>query len=105
MFTEFEALTLITTPPLPLLPKTLSECSTFRLALRGTRVFPLLLKQFSMKLETEAEAILTQLIKLIGGKTDTGEPRPAWADEGARGGDHAQVRLPLYLISGPLAYW
>ena len=58
-----------------------------------------------MKLETEAEAILTQLIKLIGGKTDTGEPRPAWVDEGARGGDHAQVRLPLYLISGPLAYW
>jgi hypothetical protein len=26
-------------------------------------------------------------------------------DEGARDGDHAQVWLPLYLISGTLAYW
>ena len=106
IFTEFRALTLITTPPLPLLPnKTFSERSAIRLALRGTRVFSLLLKQFSPKLETEAEAILVQLIKLIGGKTDIGEPRPARVDEGARNGDLAQVRLPLYLISGSLAYW
>jgi hypothetical protein len=69
MFTAFRTLTLITTPLLPLLLKTLSERSAFRLSLRGTPVFPLLLKQFSPNLETEAEAILTLLIKLIGGKT------------------------------------
>ena len=34
--------------------------------------------------------------------TDAGKPRPAWVDEGARDGDHAQVSLPLYLISDPL---
>ena len=70
MFTAFRTLTLITTPLLPLLLKTLSERSAFRLALRGTRVFPLLLKRFSPKLKTAAEAILTLLIKLIGGKTE-----------------------------------
>jgi len=37
-----------------------------------------LLKQFSSELETEAEVILTLLIKLISGETDTGEPRPGW---------------------------
>jgi hypothetical protein len=37
-----------------------------------------LLKQFSSKLETEAEVILTLLIKLAGGETDAGEPRPGW---------------------------
>jgi Guanine nucleotide exchange factor in Golgi transport N-terminal len=37
-----------------------------------------LLKQFSSKLETEAEVILTLLIKLIGGETDAGELRPGW---------------------------
>jgi hypothetical protein len=67
--------------------------------------FSLLLKQFSPKLKTEAEAILTQLINLIGGKTDAGGPRPAWVDDGSRNGDLAQVRLPLYLISGSLAQW
>jgi hypothetical protein len=89
----------------PLLLKPLSKRSTFPLALRGTRVVFLLFKQFSCKLETEAEAILTLLIKLIGGGTDAGEPRPAWADEGPRDGGHAQVRPPLYLVSGSLAYW
>jgi Guanine nucleotide exchange factor in Golgi transport N-terminal len=69
MFTAFRTLTLITTPLLPLLLKTLSERSAFRLSLRGTPVFPLLLKRVSPNLETEAEAILTLLIKLIGGKT------------------------------------
>jgi hypothetical protein len=62
----------------PLLFKTLSERSAFPLALRATRVVFLLLKQFSSKLETEAEVILTLLIKLISGETDTGEPRPGW---------------------------
>jgi hypothetical protein len=62
----------------PLLLKTLSERSAFPLALRGTRVVFLLLKQFSSKLETEAEVILTLLIKLISGETDAGEPRPGW---------------------------
>jgi hypothetical protein len=62
----------------PLLLKTLSERSAFPLALRGTRVVFLLLKQFSSKLETEAEVILTLLIKLIIGETDAGEPRPGW---------------------------
>jgi hypothetical protein len=78
MFTAFRTLTLITTPPLPLLLKTLSERSVFLLALRGTRVVFLLLKQFSSKLETEADVILTLLIKLISGETDTGEPRPGY---------------------------
>jgi hypothetical protein len=72
--------------------KTLSERSSSRLALRGTRVSSLLLKQFSPKLETEAT--LGLLIKLIGGETDAGEPRPAWVDEGTREGDHTQVRSP-----------
>ena len=62
----------------PLLLKTLSERSAFPLALRGTRVVFLLLKQFSSELETEAEVILTLLIKLISGETDAGEPRPGW---------------------------
>ena len=29
----------------------------------------------------------------------------AWVDEGTRDGDHAWVRLPLYLISRTLTYW
>jgi hypothetical protein len=41
----------------PLLLKTLSEHSAFPLALRGTRVVLLLLKQFSFELKTEAEVI------------------------------------------------
>jgi hypothetical protein len=48
--------------------KALSERSASRLALRGTRVFSLLLKQLSPKLETEAT--LGLLIKLTGGETD-----------------------------------
>ncbi|KAF8481495.1 guanine nucleotide exchange factor in Golgi transport N-terminal-domain-containing protein, partial [Russula emetica] len=57
----------------PLLLKTLFERSAFPLALRGTRVvfLRLLLKQFSSELEAEAEVILTLLIKLISGETDT----------------------------------
>ncbi|KAF8495978.1 hypothetical protein F5888DRAFT_1708057 [Russula emetica] len=43
----------------PLLLKTLSERSAFPLALRGTRVIFLLLKQSSSELEKEAEVILT----------------------------------------------
>ena len=86
----------------PLLLKTLSERSPFPLALRGTRVVFLLLKQFSAELETEAEVFLTLLIKLISGETEAGEPRPAWmrvlAMEIMRG------CVPLYLISGTLTY-
>ena len=62
----------------PLLLKTLSERSPFPLALRGTRVVFLLLKQFSSELETEAEVFLTLFIKLISGETEAGEPRPGW---------------------------
>ena len=64
----------------PLLLKTLFECSAFPLALRGTRVvfLRLLLKQFSSELEAEAEVILTLLIKLISGETDTCKPQPGW---------------------------
>jgi hypothetical protein len=61
----------------PLLLKTLPS-SAFPLALRDTCIVFLLLKQFSSKLETEAEVILTLLIKLIGGETDAGELRPGW---------------------------
>jgi Guanine nucleotide exchange factor in Golgi transport N-terminal len=53
------------TPPL------CSERSAFPLALRGTRIVFLLLKQFSSELETDAEVILTLLIRLIGGETDS----------------------------------
>ena len=56
----------------------LFQGSAFPLALRGTRVVFLLLKQFSSKLETEVEVILTPFIKLISGETDGGEPRPGW---------------------------
>jgi Guanine nucleotide exchange factor in Golgi transport N-terminal len=56
----------------------LSKRSAFPLALRGTRIVFLLLKQFSSQLETEADVILTLLIKLISGETDPGEPRPGW---------------------------
>jgi hypothetical protein len=56
----------------PLLPKTLSGHSAFPLAIRGTRTVLLLLKQFPFELETEAEVILTPLIKLIIGETDAG---------------------------------
>ncbi|KAF8494081.1 guanine nucleotide exchange factor in Golgi transport N-terminal-domain-containing protein [Russula emetica] len=64
----------------PLLLKTLFERSAFPLALRGTRVvfLRLLLKQFSSELEAEAEVILTLLIKLISGETDTCKPQPGW---------------------------
>jgi hypothetical protein len=55
----------------PLLLKALSEHPAFPPALRGTRVIFLLLKQFS-ELETEAEVILTLLIKFIIGETDAG---------------------------------
>ncbi|KAF8494680.1 hypothetical protein F5888DRAFT_1716055 [Russula emetica] len=38
----------------------------------------LLLKQFSSELEAEAEVILTLLIKLISGETDTCKHQPGW---------------------------
>jgi Guanine nucleotide exchange factor in Golgi transport N-terminal len=72
-----ELLLLLQHHPFPLLLKTLFERSAFLLALRGTHVDSLLLKQFS-ELETEAEVILTPLIKFIIGETDAREPRPGW---------------------------
>jgi hypothetical protein len=50
----------------PLLLRTLSECTAFSLAVRNTRVIPLLLKEISSEIETEVEVTLTRLIKLIG---------------------------------------
>ena len=43
------------------------------IALRGTRAVFVLLKKFFSKLETEAEVILTLLVKLISVETDAGE--------------------------------
>ena len=59
-----------------LLLKTLSKRSAFPLALHGTRVVSLLLKQFSSELETEAEVIHTLLIRLIIYEIDADEPPP-----------------------------
>jgi hypothetical protein len=44
---------------------TSSPCSAFPPALCGTRVVIFVLKQFSSKLETEAEVIVTLLIKFV----------------------------------------
>jgi hypothetical protein len=65
MFTAFRALILLQHHLFSLLFKTLSERSTFLLALCGTRVVFPLLKQFSSELETEAEVIPTLLITII----------------------------------------
>ncbi|KAJ7226681.1 hypothetical protein GGX14DRAFT_692973 [Mycena pura] len=64
----------------PLLLKALSDRPSFPLTLRCTRVVFLLLKQFSLKLETEAEIFLMLLIKIIGDDhSEQGEqPRPQW---------------------------
>jgi hypothetical protein len=84
-FTASRALTLLLLLqhylfPLLLKLKPLSERSAFRLPLHNTRVVFLLLKEPSCEHETEAEVILTLLIKPIGGEIDACEPRPAWAD-------------------------
>jgi hypothetical protein len=78
MFKAFRALTLITTPPFRFAPQITLRALRFPLALRGTRVVFLSLKQFSSELEVEAEVNLTyssnsRAIKLIGG-IDAGEP-------------------------------
>ncbi len=57
----------------PLLLKALSERPVFPLTLRCTRVVFLLLKQFSVELETESEVFLMLLIKII-----TDEDHPQW---------------------------
>jgi Guanine nucleotide exchange factor in Golgi transport N-terminal len=62
MFTASEPLLLLQHHLLSLLLKRLSDRSAFPLALRGTRVVFLLLKQFSFELRTEAEIIFTPLI-------------------------------------------
>jgi hypothetical protein len=79
MFTAFRAHTLIITPPFPHAPQ--DPQSEHSASLRGTCAFSLLLK-------LETEVTLGLLIKLVGGETDAGEPRPAWVDEGAHVGDH-----------------
>ncbi|KAF8500790.1 hypothetical protein F5888DRAFT_1676338 [Russula emetica] len=78
MFTAFRTLTLITTPPLPPASRNALRVLRFSACPPRHRVVFLLLKQFSSKLETEVDVILTLLIKLISGETDTGEPRPGW---------------------------
>ncbi|CCO28933.1 Protein MON2 homolog [Rhizoctonia solani AG-1 IB] len=63
----------------PLLLKSLSDRPHFPLTLRSTRVVFLLLKQFSIELETESEVFLMLFIKVITGDSDNGEaPRPHW---------------------------
>ncbi|KAF8666808.1 C-terminal region of Mon2 protein [Rhizoctonia solani] len=63
----------------PLLLKSLSDRPHFPLTLRSTRVVFLLLKQFSVELETESEVFLMLFIKVIAGDSDIGEsPRPHW---------------------------
>ncbi|KAG8692675.1 hypothetical protein FRC09_011038, partial [Ceratobasidium sp. 395] len=63
----------------PLLLKSLSDRPHFPLTLRSTRVVFLLLKQFSIELETESEVFLMLFIKVVAGDSDGGEaPRPHW---------------------------
>ncbi|KAF7333497.1 Protein MON2 [Mycena venus] len=65
----------------PLLLKALSDRPLFPLTLRCTRVVFLLLKQFALELETEAEIFLMLLIKIIGeDHSEQSEqiPRPQW---------------------------
>ncbi|EUC64796.1 MON2 peripheral membrane protein, putative, partial [Rhizoctonia solani AG-3 Rhs1AP] len=63
----------------PLLLKSLSDRPHFPLTLRSTRVVFLLLKQFSVELETESEVFLMLFIKVVSGDSDSGEaPRPHW---------------------------
>jgi hypothetical protein len=73
-----ELILLLQHHPFPLLLKTLSEWSAFPLALRGTCIVFLLLKQVSYELETEGEVNLTLLTKLISGETGTGDTQPGW---------------------------
>ncbi|KAF8606647.1 hypothetical protein BDV93DRAFT_553804 [Ceratobasidium sp. AG-I] len=63
----------------PLLLKSLSDRPHFPLTLRSTRVVFLLLKQFSVELETESEVFLMLFIKVVSGDSDNSEaPRPHW---------------------------
>ncbi|CAE7121297.1 unnamed protein product [Rhizoctonia solani] len=63
----------------PLLLKSLSDRPHFPLTLRSTRVVFLLLKQFSVELETESEVFLMLFIRVLAGDSESGEaPRPHW---------------------------
>ncbi|KAF9445437.1 hypothetical protein P691DRAFT_805683 [Macrolepiota fuliginosa MF-IS2] len=65
----------------PLLLKSLSDRPLFPLMLRCTRVIFLLLKQFSLELQTEAEVFLMHLIKTVSDEGDSESshpPRPPW---------------------------
>ncbi|KAF8639344.1 hypothetical protein AX17_001563 [Amanita inopinata Kibby_2008] len=57
----------------PLLLRALSERPLFPLTLRCTRVVFLLLKQFSIELETESEVFLMLLIRQVAEDTDGGD--------------------------------
>jgi len=46
--------------------------------LRQTRIVFPLLKQFPAELATEAEVVLTLLIKPVSGEAEAGETRSAW---------------------------
>ncbi|PPR04311.1 hypothetical protein CVT24_013384 [Panaeolus cyanescens] len=62
----------------PLLLKSLSDRPQFPLLLRCTRVVFLLLKQFSLELNTEAEVFLMLLIRMVGEEhpTEGGDSQP-----------------------------
>lgn len=63
----------------PLLIKSLSDRPIFPLTLRCTRVVFLLLKQFSIELETESEVFLVLLIRIINDDdSDHLYQRPGW---------------------------
>lgn len=63
----------------PTLQKSLSDKSLFPLTLRSIRVVFLLLRQFIVELETEAEIFLSLITRVISGDHDSGElARPSW---------------------------
>ena len=70
ILTTHGTLTLITTPPRPLLSESLLR------TLRGTIGFPL--KRFSTEFATEVQVFLALLIKSISGEAEAGETRPGW---------------------------
>jgi hypothetical protein len=101
VFTAFRAHTIITTPVLPPAPQYTLLTLRFPACPPWRPCCLPLAQAILLELETEAEVILTPLIKLIIGETGAGRAS-AWVDEGAHDGDYG---VPLYLIFGTLAYW
>ena len=99
MFTEFRALALITTPLLPLLLKKPLRVLHFLDCPPRYTCFSPLAQAISPQARNGGRS---HLIKLIGGKADAGEPRPAWVDEGARWRS-CTGKAPLY--TSFLAHW